>query len=432
MQVKIIKMGINGEGIAYLKQKPVFIRGALVDEIVEIVDLKDFNTYYTATLQHVHEKSKFRVKPKCQIASLCGGCSLMHCMVKKQLEYKVSTLKETLIKYANLRDCVIKPIKASEDYYRYRNQLKFPVKMINGKLESGMYEDNTQHLVTIEHCMIHETQLEAKRKEVMAVLNQYQIKDYYAKLESGLRMVILRGFNNQFQLTLVTGKNKIDEACVVALSEIKGINSVYQNVNVDESKVTSDDYRCLAGSKTIELKIDQIVLRLSPASFFQLNLKQAIELYRYVVDLIEPCDFIVEAYSGIGAMSIMASGKAKHIEGVEIVKDAVKNASTNAKFNHLEDHVKFVCDDAGQYLRKQTQSIDYLLVDPPRKGLDHTMIQAIRSSLPKNIIYVSCNPSTLAKNISDLDDEYEVQHIQPFDMFTHTAHVESVILMTLR
>ncbi|MFI3283757.1 MAG: 23S rRNA (uracil(1939)-C(5))-methyltransferase RlmD [Erysipelotrichaceae bacterium] len=432
MQVKIMKMGINGEGIGYIDSKPVFVPGAISEELVNIQDVKKMNTYCTASLQSVIKKSKSRVTPKCAMQPRCGGCNMMHMTMKKQLEVKQDTMRQTMIKYAGLKDVSILPIIKSEDYYYYRNQFKFPVKTLQGKLVSGMFQPESHHLVYLNHCMIHEKELEKLRIAIMDVLNTHKVKDYYERIQSGLRYIICRGFEGKYQLTLVTGENSMSNGCIEALSKIEGIQSIYQNINTDDRRITSDDYRLLYGSKTIELRFKELVFRLSPASFFQLNFKQALNLYDYAVGLIEPCDVVVEAYSGIGAMSLMAASKAQEVYGVEIVGAAVKNANSNAKFNHMDDYVRFVCSDAGKYLSTFEKDIDYLLIDPPRKGIDDKMIDAIYAKQPKNIIYVSCNPSTLAKNIYELEELYEVVSMQPFDMFPNTSNIECVTKLTLR
>ncbi|MEG1463228.1 MAG: 23S rRNA (uracil(1939)-C(5))-methyltransferase RlmD, partial [Anaerorhabdus sp.] len=176
---------------------------------------------------------------------------------------------------------------------------------------------------------------------------------------------------------------------------------------------------------------DGIVLRLSPASFFQLNLEQAKNLYKTAISLLEPCGTLVEAYSGIGAISLLAKDKAENVIGIEFVRDAVKNANNNARLNHCEDKVKFVSGDAGEemkYIAKKGD-IDALIVDPPRAGLDEAMIENILRARPKQVIYISCNPATLGRNLNDLLDRYDIKRISPFDMFSQTPHIETLCIL---
>lgn len=431
MKVVVNKMGINGEGIAYDRKVPIFIPRVLSGEEANIEIIEDLDTYKKGKLISVYKKSKSRIEPKCNYQHVCDGCQLMHTMVKNQLVIKKDILTETLYKYSKINKSLVSDVVASPKYFGYRNQFKFPIKSLNGKLESGMYKEGSTHLVTIPKCIIHEKRLEEIRIEVLKILNKYRVKDFYKKVNSGLRYVVLRGFNDNYQLTLVTGKNKLDKNCILEISKIKGIKSIYQNTNtLDNHIIMTNDFELLYGDKTIETKINEYKFNLSPNAFFQLNIEQATNIYNYVIDQIEPCNLVVEAYSGIGAMSILAAKKAKRVKGVEYIKNAVINANNNALINNVADKVEFVCDDAGSYLKKVKEEIDYLIIDPPRSGLDQKMLASIRKSLPKNIIYISCNPSTLAKNLNVLNNDYQIKKILPFDMFPNTPHVESVVLMS--
>lgn len=432
-KMRIIKIGINGEGIGYVNKIPVFVEGAMVDELVEIEILEKFPNYMKAKTVRVIEKSEFRVKPRCTLSDKCGGCALMICDYSKQLDYKKELLRETLKKYADIDSSHLEDVIANPNPYHYRNQCKLPTKWLKGTLYSGMYEANSGRLVYMDECMVHEKGLDRVRMALMKVLNQFEFRDYNDKIERGIRNIVIRGFDGKYQCTLVTGKMKIEEEVVDAILKIEGIKSLYQNINISKKNIEifGKEFVHLGGTKTLELKIDGIVLRLSPASFFQLNLEQAKNLYRTAISLLEPCGTLVEAYSGIGAISLLAKDKAEKIIGIEYSRDAVKNANNNARLNHCEDKVKFMCGDAGEEMKyiAKNGDIDALIVDPPRAGLDDAMIENIIRSKPKQVIYISCNPATLAKNLNDLKKKYDVKRIIPFDMFSHTPHIESIVLL---
>lgn len=433
-KMRIIKTGINGEGIGYISKVPVFVEGALVDELVEIEITEQFGSYKKARTVRVIEKSPFRVKPRCPLSEKCGGCSMMICDYKQQLVVKKELLRETLKKYANIDGSIIEDVIPNPNPFNYRNQCKLPVKWLKGTLYSGMFEANSSRLVYMDDCQIHEKGLDKTRMAIMKVLNEFGFRDYNDQIERGIRKIVLRGFDGKYQCTLVTGKMKIEQEVVDAVLAIEGVTSFYQNVNLSKKNVETfgKEFIHLGGVKTLELKIDCVVLRLSPASFFQLNLEQAKNLYRTAISLLEPCGTLVEAYSGIGAISLLARSKADKVIGIEFGRDAVKNASNNARLNHCEDQVKFIMGDAGEemkYIAKQGD-IDALIVDPPRAGLDEAMIENILRSRPKQIIYISCNPATLARNLNDLLDRYEIQRIIPFDMFSQTPHIETVVYLT--
>ena len=426
-------MGINGEGIAYNEGKPIFVPKALIDEFVDINITEKHPTYQRAELVSVIKPSKYRVVPKCKVQNVCGGCPLMNLTVAKQCEYKRDVLKETLIKYAGIDTSIVEPMVKSPDYLYYRNQLKWPVKMINGKLETGMYKEGSNHLVTIERCLVHDKRLEDVKNQVMRILNKYKQRDYYDKIEKGIRYIVLRGFD-KFQLTIVSGTNNFEQGMIDELMKIKGMASISQCINTgsDSHKIFTDDVRRLAGTKTIETEVNGIKIRLAPKSFFQLNKKQAENLYRKAIDLFEPAELMVEAYCGVGTMSLMALEKMDKVIGIEYVSDAIKNAKNNAKMNHFEDRTEFIVGDSADKLWEivKERDVDALLVDPPRSGLDDNMLETIINSDIKQIVYISCNVSTLAKNLGVLKNFYNIERIIPFDMFTHTAHVETVVLMS--
>lgn len=434
MKVKIIKMGINGEGIAYVDRIPVFVPQTLPQEEVDITITQRHKRYLHAKVNHILSKSKFRIKPNCPYQHKCGGCPLMISRYEAQLEEKRELLKQSLIKYAQVDPHLIKHVQPAPAGFAYRNQCKLPCAMVNGRLTTGMYLPNSNYFQEVEHCIIHEEGLERIRKQVLKVLNDYECRayDYHKKL--GIRSLIIRGFDNAYQVCIVSGEEALSESCIEALLAIRGVVSLWQSYHT--VKKTADMFGSkmihLGGRRRLELELDGLHLQLSPRSFFQLNTEQAKQLYRCVAALVPAQnDLLVEAYSGIGAISLYVRDKAKQIIGIESIKDAVVNANENAKRNHAA-HVSFLCADAADkctYLAKK-HKIDTLIVDPPRSGLDDAMLECMLRSKIKNIIYISCNPATLGKNLAILKERYEVKQVIPFDMFPQTAHVETVCLLS--
>ncbi|MCI5773720.1 MAG: 23S rRNA (uracil(1939)-C(5))-methyltransferase RlmD [Erysipelotrichaceae bacterium] len=429
-KIKIVKMGINGEGIGYLNDKIVFVDGALLDEEVKIKDLNPQKGYYKASLYEVCQPSPYRQKPMCNIYDRCQACVLMNYRYSKQLAYKQQMIKEAIIKYAQLDPRLVKACVPTKKLH-YRNQLKLPLKTINHKLHSGMYQANSNHLIYLNHCLVHEPGLEEVRKFVMEVLNHYHCRDYNPKIEKGYRYLVIRGLNQRYQVTLVTGKNAVDPGIVEALSKNSKIISVYQNINTAKNNldIMSNHFKLLAKQPYLDFTLAGLKLQLLPNSFFQLNYDQALNIYQDVIDMIdEDCRLLVEAYCGIGTMSLMAASKCQKIIAIENVENAIKNAKANAEKNQI-NNIKFVVNDAKAELKNIKEDIDVLIVDPPRTGLDEGMIKTIQSKLPRKIIYVSCNPSTLAKNLALLKADYQIKKIVPYDMFAQTPHVESITLL---
>ena len=297
-----------------------------------------------------------------------------------------------------------------------------------------MFMPNSNYFIDVKKCWIHEDGLERVRMDIMHVLNTHGCVSYNPHDKKGIRNLVVRGFDNRYQCTIVTGNDELDERLVSDLMRIKGLTSLWQSIHTIKKtpEVFGNKMMHLAGETSLAMELDGLKLRISPRSFFQLNSKQAVQLYRTIASMVkENNELIVEAYSGIGAISLYLKDKAKEIIGIESIKDAVVNANQNAALNGCE-HVSFLCDDAANkltYLSKK-RSIDVLVVDPPRSGLDDAMLECILRSKIKNIIYVSCNPATLGKNLAVLCSRYNVDRIQPIDIFPHTPHVETVVLLS--
>ncbi len=432
MIIKIEKTGINGEGIGYINKVPTFVPHALINEEVEIEIVKKETRYNIAKLKKIVKRSNMRVNSPCKISNECGACAFMNLKYEEQLAQKKNMVNQAMYKYASVRSRDINGIVENPMPLHYRNAIKLPLKEINGKLVCGLYATQSNRLIVMDECLVHEETLEVVRKKIMDVLNDYHCKEFDKKEKTGYRTLVLRGFDGIFQCTLVTGRVEIPQDMIDDLMQIEGLNSLYHNLNMDKQSVEVFGKKMfhLAGAKTLELKIDGKVFRLSPRSFFQLNTIQAVNIYKKVREYVSGANFMVEAYSGIGGISIFCHDVVRNIIGVELVKDAVKNANENAKLNRAEN-CKFVCNDAPQELKNisKENKIDVIVVDPPRSGLSQAMIHALTKSKAKRIVYISCNPSTLAKNIEELKYVYRVEDVTPYDMFSYTPHVESVVLL---
>lgn len=434
MKLKFNKIGINGEGIGKYQGVPVFCDGVLLGEIAEIQITKTYPTYQKAQLKRVIQSSNDRVKPLCPYQKECGGCGLMHASTNAQLQYKKELLKESLYKYGHVKEHFIRDIHPSRQDFYYRSACKLPVKMMNGKLVTGMYQPNSNRFIPIKECIIHTKELEAFRKDVLKVLNQYNVQDYDTKTKKGLRYLVLRYIQNQGQCTLVTGDDVLDQELIKVLSNIPNMTSLYQSVNTKHknTSIFGKTTKKLSKQSKIKVQMHDIVGYLSPESFFQLNVEQALNLYDTAISKIDSCDLLVEAYCGIGMMSLLAHNKAKEIIGIESIPEAIHDANQIAKENGF-DHIRFQVGDAAKVLQKisKKRRIDALLVDPPRSGLDEAMLETILKSLPEKVIYVSCNPSTLGKDIRVLKNKYYVRTIIPFDLFPQTPLCESVVVLSL-
>lgn len=424
-------MGINGEGIGYDHGVPVFIPGALMHETVDVKITQEKEKYKTAKLIRVIRKSKDRVEPECRYCDSCGACTLMHLKYERQLNYKKQTLKQALKKYADI-DMPVSIIK-NDNIYHYRNKFKLPFGMEKGKIVTGMYESERGRFVPIEDCIIHEEVLEKVRKQILEIMNKYKLKAYNERTREGYRSLIMRTFNNKIALVFVVGDNTDLEPMLSDLTRIEEVSSIYYSVNTNKKYINAleNDLVHVFGKNCLNARINDLKLVFTPKSFFQLNTRQAEVLYDEAVSLIDENDEeVLEAYCGVGVMSLMAARKAKHVTGVEIVPDAIDNAKKNARYNKI-DNVDFVVGDSGSVMEEisKEKQLDCLIVDPPRTGLDEKMINSILNSNAKKLIYVSCNPSTLAKNLNVLKEYYNIESIRAIDVFSNTEHVESIVYL---
>ena len=424
-------MGINGEGIGYDHGVPVFIPGALMHETVDVKITQEKEKYKTAKLIRVIRKSKDRVEPECRYCDSCRACTLMHLKYERQLNYKKQTLKQALKKYADI-DMPVSIIK-NDNIYHYRNKFKLPFGMEKGKIVTGMYESERGRFVPIEDCIIHEEVLEKVRKQILEIMNKYKLKAYNERTREGYRSLIMRTFNNKIALVFVVGDNTYLEPMLSDLTRIEEVSSIYYSVNTNKKYINAleNDLVHVFGKNCLNARINDLKLVFTPKSFFQLNTRQAEVLYDEAVSLIDENDEeVLEADCGVGVMSLMAARKAKHVTGVEIVPDAIDNAKKNARYNKI-DNVDFVVGDSGSVMEEisKEKQLDCLIVDPPRTGLDEKMINSILNSNAKKLIYVSCNPSTLAKNLNVLKEYYNIESIRAIDVFSNTEHVESIVYL---
>lgn len=431
MRLEIKKIGIDGDGIGYLNRCPVFVKGALEGETVDVHITADKGKYKLAEIDRIVTASKERNHKLCSCYKLCGGCSILHASYSEQLKIKKNLLKQSLIKYADIdADFEIEP---SPSVYNYRNSIKLPFCDSKGKICNALYQEETNHFIIFDECYNHEEILEDIRKQILDICNQYHLHSYDRHSKLGLRYLYMRHLNDAVQVCIVTGNDTLNKDFIYKVSKIDNVVSLYQNINTSKSglNIFGKQMIHLAGSTSLRCSVNGIKANLSLRSFYQMNSGQAENIYNYVVDSIDDKQkLVVEAYCGIGIMSLQLAKKAQQVVGIEIIPEAVNNAENNARNNNIEN-VKFVCGDSAEMMKKmfRHRQIDTLIVDPPRGGLDDEMLIAMLKADIRNIIYVSCNHVTLAQNIDVLSDKYSVKGIKAFDMFPNTTHVETVVLL---
>lgn len=429
-EIEIKKIGVNGEGIGFEGSLPVFISGALPGDIVEYrITERSPKLIRGEVINYLSRSKQRRISP-CKIADKCDGCPLIGANYPAQLAWKKEQLETLLKKNPHFDESTLSEVIPNPNELGYRNLVKLPIMTSNELLTCGLYKRGTNKIVRIDKCVAHEPELEEIRLEVLKVLNEYHLKEYDRKKRTGMRYLYLRGINHKYQLGLVSGVDHFESAMIDKLMAIPGMNSIYQNIQTahNPSEIFGKQFIHLAGTKSISFKVDKLHLCLSLPSFYQMNTVQAVKLYETVASLVpEGLDEIVEAYCGIGAMSLLVKDKAKKVTGIEFSASSIRDANEALKRNDAKN-VKFIQGDAGEELTKITKKrpIDVLIVDPPRTGLDAKMVEAIEKGKVPYVIYVSCNPYTLALNLNSLK-HYKVNKVVPLDIFSGTTHLETII-----
>ena len=429
--VKIIDYGANGEGIAKINGLTVFVPFALVGETVEILIVQVKKDFAFAKVLNVVEKSNKRVDAPCPYFTKCGGCQLQHMDYSEQLQYKTYFVRNCLKKYANI-SADVNACKPCVNEYKYRNKFSFPVQEVDGKICVGMYRVGSHKFVKIDDCL-----LQTNAKNIIDAFidyaTKYNIKVYNDQTKNGVKHLVCRFFDDEILLTIVATKKMqnlqylYDNLC----KNYKIVN-ISVNINKKENNVIMGDVDYTKfGSGYLQIQEYGLKYFINNHSFMQVNNYIKHQLYNEVLNYVNTNDTVIDAYSGAGVLSAILAQKCKRVYGIEIVKPAVESANMLAKNNRIKNCTN-ICGDCAVELPKLVDKLsDFIVVlDPPRKGCDVKVLQALNKTLPNKIIYISCNPATLARDLNILNDNYNVQSITPYDMFPQTANVETLAILT--
>ncbi len=435
--VDVKRLGINGEGIAYYLRKTVFINNALPDETVLVKIVKETPTFLEGEIIKFIKQSKSRVKPFCPHFGECGGCQIQHLDYNASKTVKREMLMETIRKYSNLnpRTFQVNETVIMDNPKNYRNKSQMAICTNGNELMQSLFKANSKDPVKITTCPIQDELINNVNIRVLKILEAFDIK---ATDNGGiLRNIVTRVSSaiNKVQVSLIITRDdeNIDKASR-EIFNIEAVDSVYKSINKSEVYMFSDLVK-LQGNDTITENIGSFKFNLLPSSFFQLNLVQTNKLYETVKKLCKLSfkETVIDAYCGVGTIGMYLAKNAKNVIGIEINEDAITNAVENAKLNKIKN-IEFICGDATLVipnLIKEGLNPDIMVFDPPRTGLTKDIKDIIKTTLPKRIVYVSCNPATLAKDLKDLSSNYKVKSITPFDMFPYTSHIESVTLLEI-
>ncbi|WP_415305824.1 23S rRNA (uracil(1939)-C(5))-methyltransferase RlmD [Clostridium perfringens] len=438
----IISQGYEGEGIAKIDNKyPIFIEGALKGEKVKVRIVKVNKNFAYGKLMEVLEASEERVNPPCDIYKRCGGCKLQHASYKAQLDFKWDRVKDCVSKIGKLDPSIVKYPLGMEEPWRYRNKVQLPIGLINGEVKIGFFAPRSHDIIDMESCLIQDEIGDKVVKLTREWIEKFNIRPYNVDGEydeKGIvrHIMIRRGFTtNEVMVVLVTNGEKLphkEEFVDLMVKNIPGIKSVIQNINSKKTNVILGlESKTLWGEDTISDYIGDFRFNISPLSFFQVNPTQTEVLYGKALEYanLTGNEEVFDAYCGTGTITLFLSQKAKKVYGVEIIPQAIDNAWINAKENKV-DNVEFFVGESEVVipdLINKGVKADVVVVDPPRKGCDKKLLDAITNIDAKKIVYVSCDPSTLGRDLAILEENgYKTLEVQPVDMFPNTSHVENV------
>ncbi|MGU8802060.1 23S rRNA (uracil(1939)-C(5))-methyltransferase RlmD [Clostridium perfringens] len=441
----IISQGYEGEGIAKIDNKyPIFIEGALKGEKVKVRIVKVNKNFAYGKLMEVLEPSEERVNPPCAIYKRCGGCKLQHASYKAQLDFKWDRVKDCVSKIGKLDPSIVKYPLGMENPWRYRNKVQLPIGLINGEVKIGFFAPRSHDIIDMESCLIQDEIGDKVVKLTREWIEKFNIRPYNVDGEydeKGIvrHIMIRRGFTtNEVMVVLVTNGENLphkEEFVDLMVKNIPGIKSVIQNINSKKTNVILGlESKTLWGEDTISDYIGDFRFNISPLSFFQVNPIQTEVLYGKALEYanLTGNEEVFDAYCGTGTITLFLSQKAKKVYGVEIIPQAIDNAWINAKENKVENVEFFVGESEvviPDLINKGVKA-DVVVVDPPRKGCDKKLLDAITNIDAKKIVYVSCDPSTLGRDLKVLEENgYKTLEVQPVDMFPNTAHIENVALL---
>lgn len=441
----IKRLGINGEGIGYFKHKITFVPYALVGEVVVVEVTESSPRYLRAKIHQIREASPDRVAPRDSYADQVGGFELEHLKYDKQLEFKRDLVVQSLEKFKprGFRNYDIRSTMGMEDPYAYRNKAQFQVREQDGHVEAGLYETGSHDLVDLATCSVQIPATMEVLRKVVAKIEELGIPVYNEEQNSGIIKTIVTRVAHQsgdIQLTFITNSAKLPKKHALIeyiQNELPEVVSIMQNINPGkQSLVWGDETVHLAGEDAIIEQLGDLQFRLSARAFLQLNPQQTQVLYDEAAKALDLSkeDNLVDAYAGIGTIGLSLADQVAEVRGMEVIPDAVEDANYNAQLNGI-NNASYEVGTAESLLPKWLDDgffIDALVVDPPRAGLDQHLIDSILDARPMKFVYVSCNPSTLARDLVTLAKDYEVEYMQPVDMMPQTPKCEVVVKLNLR
>jgi len=445
VEITIEDMGSEGEGIGRYNGYALFVKDTAIGDRALVQITKAGKSYGYARLVKLIEPSPYRVTPRCPIAAKCGGCQLQHIDYARQLEFKENKVRSCLMRLGGFSDFYMEPICGMEEPYYYRNKSQFPVgRARDGRILIGFYAGRTHSIIDTEHCYIGAEVNDKIISFMRSFIERYKIEPYNENEHKGLlRHIVTRvGYSTgEVMVCLVINARQFPhkEELIEGLLKIEGMKSICLNVNMEKTNVIlGKEIIPLWGEPYITDRIGSVSYRVSPLSFYQVNPVQTKKLYDIALEYadLHGDETVWDLYCGIGTISLYMAKKARKVYGVEIVPEAIEDARANAKINGI-DNAEFFVGAAEEVLPRKYKEdniyADVIVVDPPRKGCEQSLLDTILAMAPKRVVYVSCDPATLARDLKYLcEKDYELVKVRAVDQFGHSVHVESVALIVRR
>ncbi|PKK93466.1 MAG: 23S rRNA (uracil(1939)-C(5))-methyltransferase RlmD [Tenericutes bacterium HGW-Tenericutes-6] len=443
IELKIKRMGINGEGIGYYQKLAIFVDYALPDEDVKVEITNIYENRAEGKIVDVITPHQDRVEPFCKIYYECGGCQTQHVSYENTLLMKRDLILQAFDRYISpkVKLSTVKETIGADDPTFYRNKASLPVQKIKNKNYVGMYRKNSNHFVKLESCPIQHKLINHILKTIIDLMDEMGVDGYNQKLRRGyVRSLVVRvseHFNEaQVSFIMLRKSNRLEELVKKLIIKEPKIVSVYEVMNADLKKpgYFTEDIKKLYGKDTIIEKLHGFDFVLKPEAFFQLNTEQADKFYLEMKRLanLKPHEIAIDAYAGTAPVSHYIYQEAKHVYAIEIDEMSVESARVSLKENNITNVTVLKNDFKKALVSLKDKKIDVMFFDPPRTGLGEDTIDVILKFMPKRIIYGSCNPSTLAKDLNTLLKHYDLVETVPLDMFPYTSLVESVSLLELK
>ena len=442
--VDIIDNGYEGEGIAKIEDFTIFINGAIKNEKCRILIVKVNKSYAFGKLLEVINKSPNRIASDCKTYKRCGGCSLRHIKYEETLNIK-KHIVQNLVDKSLVTKIQVKDVIGMEKPIYYRNKLQYPVgRDKNGLPVMGVFANRTHEIIPVENCLIQNPAAEKVAKEIFRFIKENNISVYDENSRKGLirHIVVKIGLKTKEIMCIIVSNNEKIEKEDELIETIKGkfpqVKTIIKNINNKNTNVILGDKNIiLYGDGYIYDKLGDFTFKISPMSFYQTNPIQTEILYNKAIEFakLDKDDILCDLYCGIGTIGIFASNKVKKVYGIEIVEEAVGAAKENAKINNV-NNIEFMVGDvekAFKVLIDEKKIIpNAVIVDPPRRGLDNTTINKLNELELKKLVYISCNPATMVRDLKMLEEKCDIKEIQPIDMFPYTSHVECVAMIELK